>query len=83
MYRLLGAPSLYLPHLSKLDLAEIQLDNLLHVVSERGGMEAHLAASELSEAWITVTGKAEAMYSRSATDVSSATPTLTSSCPNS
>lgn len=69
VYRLLRAPALYIPHLAKLDLTEIQLDNLLHIVSERGGLEARVAGPAVAKAWGDVVAKAVTMYSRSATEV--------------
>lgn len=67
VYRLLGAPGLYALHLKKLSLSEIQLDNLLHVVSERGALEAHAAGIAL---WQDHADRATDMYGRSVTDVS-------------
>jgi N-terminal acetyltransferase B complex non-catalytic subunit len=72
VYRLLRAPALYIPHLAKLDLTEIQLDNLLHIVSERGGLEARVAGPAVAKAWGEVVAKAVTMYSRSATEVGNA-----------
>lgn len=70
VYRLLRAPALYLPHLAKLDLTEIQLDNLLHIVSERGGLEARLAGPMAAKTWGDIVAKAATMYQRSVTEVS-------------
>ncbi|WVQ83099.1 hypothetical protein IAT38_005237 [Cryptococcus sp. DSM 104549] len=67
LYRLIGAPSLIVPHLTRLDVSEIQLDNILHVVLERGGGEA--AVGKLSEVWAKHVKKATDMYARSATDL--------------
>lgn len=67
VYRLLGAPVLYAPHLKKLSLSEIQLDNLMHVVSERGALEAHAVGISL---WQELADRATDMYGRSVTDVS-------------
>lgn len=67
VYRLLAAPALYAPHLKKLSLSEIQLDNLLHVVSERGALEASAAGCRL---WQDHADRATDMYGRSVTDVS-------------
>ncbi|GMK53932.1 hypothetical protein CspeluHIS016_0105180 [Cutaneotrichosporon spelunceum] len=66
VYRLLGAPALYEPHLKQLSLSEIQLDNLLHVVSERGALEAHAAGISL---WQELESRATDMYGRSVTDL--------------
>ncbi|BEI85550.1 hypothetical protein CcaverHIS002_0509510 [Cutaneotrichosporon cavernicola] len=66
VYRLLGAPALYAPHLKQLSLSEVQLDNLLHVVSERGSLEAHAAGITL---WEELEGRATEMYGRSVTDL--------------
>lgn len=70
VYRLLAAPGAYVPHLAKLNLSEIQLDNLLHVVSERGGVEARAGGKDVAKAWSDIVEKASLMYTRGATDVS-------------
>ncbi|CAK9781194.1 hypothetical protein CC85DRAFT_331142 [Cutaneotrichosporon oleaginosum] len=66
VYRLLGAPGLYAQHLKKMSLSEIQLDNLLHIVSERGGIEADAAGIAL---WTELEGRATDMYGRAVTDL--------------
>lgn len=71
VYRLLGAAPLYFDHLKKLSLSEIQLDNLLHVVTERGALEAQ-ASGKLTQ-WEDPANRATDMYGRSVTDVSAAT----------
>ncbi|WVF71131.1 hypothetical protein IAT40_005928 [Kwoniella sp. CBS 6097] len=66
LYRLIGAPSLISPHLKALNLSEIQLDNLLHVLTERGASEVLLAGEQAL--WSDQTDKAVGMYKRTATD---------------
>ncbi|KAL1411365.1 mitochondrial distribution and morphology [Vanrija albida] len=67
VYRLLRAPAMYIPHLDKLGLSEIQLDNLAHVLIERGGLEARIGGS--AKQWGQTATKAAVMYQRSATDL--------------
>jgi hypothetical protein len=62
-----GAPSLLVPHLTTLKPTEVQLDNLLHVLFERGAGEAELGAYQ--DTWDDLEAKARAMYKRTATDV--------------
>nr|ODN99855.1 hypothetical protein L204_02295 [Cryptococcus depauperatus CBS 7855] len=66
LYRLIGAPSLIPVHLEKLGLTEIQLDNLLHVILERGGGEAVIARN--IDTWSSHVDQAIAMYQRVASD---------------
>ncbi|WWC88996.1 uncharacterized protein L201_003913 [Kwoniella dendrophila CBS 6074] len=66
LYRLIGAPSLVSSHLSTLKLSEIQLDNLLHVFSERGSAESLLGNNQ--ETWNDHLKKSGDMYQRTAID---------------
>lgn len=68
VYRLLRAPAMYVAHLDKLGLSEIQLDNLAHVMIERGGaLEARIGGA--AKQWGEMAAKAALMYQRSATDL--------------
>ncbi|OCF74339.1 hypothetical protein I204_04710 [Kwoniella mangroviensis CBS 8886] len=66
LYRLIGAPSLIGPHLSSLKLSEIQIDNLLHIYTERGACESLLGANE--ELWNDHMKKSGDMYQRTLVD---------------
>ncbi|OCF31945.1 hypothetical protein I316_06328 [Kwoniella heveanensis BCC8398] len=66
LYRLTGAPSLIPAHLKTLNLSEIQLDNLLHVYTERGASEVLLTGEQ--GLWSDQTDKAVAMYKRTTAD---------------
>ncbi|ODN77635.1 hypothetical protein L202_04793 [Cryptococcus amylolentus CBS 6039] len=69
LYRLVGAPLKSLPHLTKLSLSEIQLDNLLHVFTERGGAgEAVLSKSDKEWKEGGLVEKATGMYKRTAVE---------------
>ncbi|WOO81229.1 N-alpha-acetyltransferase 25, NatB auxiliary subunit [Vanrija pseudolonga] len=68
VYRLLRAPAMYIAQLDKLGLSEIQLDNLAHVMIERGGaLEARIGGA--AKQWHEMSTKAALMYQRSATDL--------------
>lgn len=62
-----GAPSLVVAPLEQLKLAEIQLDTLLHIVTERSSVD--LPLGRLSAVIDLYRDRVEAMYSRTATDV--------------
>ncbi|WVQ72776.1 hypothetical protein IAR50_002336 [Cryptococcus sp. DSM 104548] len=67
LYRLVGAPQKSFPHMTKLSLSEIQLENLLHVFVERGGAgEAVLSNTEKEWKEGGLVEKATAMYKRTA-----------------
>ncbi|WVQ99727.1 hypothetical protein IAU59_006869 [Kwoniella sp. CBS 9459] len=66
LYRLIGAPSLIPPHLKTLNISEIQLDNVLHVYTERGASEVLLAGEQ--GFWSEQTDKAIGMYKRTSVD---------------
>lgn len=51
-----------------LKLSEVQLDNLLHVYTERGAIDAVI--SQTSERWNERTEKALKMYTKTKLDVS-------------
>ncbi|WRT66679.1 uncharacterized protein IL334_003639 [Kwoniella shivajii] len=66
LYRLIGAYSLIPPHLSSLKISEIQLDNLLHIFTERGASESILGNNQ--EIWNDHMKKAGDMYQRTSID---------------
>nr|XP_018262725.1 uncharacterized protein I303_04205 [Kwoniella dejecticola CBS 10117]OBR84883.1 hypothetical protein I303_04205 [Kwoniella dejecticola CBS 10117] len=66
LYRLIGAPSLVGPHLTALKISEIQLDNLLHIFTERGAAESLLG--ENREIWSDHAKKSGEMYLRTSVD---------------
>ncbi|WWD03229.1 hypothetical protein V865_001280 [Kwoniella europaea PYCC6329] len=66
LYRLIGAPSLTATHLNSLKLSEIQLDNLLHIYTERGACESLLGANE--GLWNDHMKKSGDMYQRTLVD---------------
>lgn len=68
VYRLLGAGPAIVPHVAKLNFTEIQLDNLLHVFTERGAVEAELGGYK--KTWDDLVAKARYMYNRAGNDVS-------------
>lgn len=68
IYRFLGAGPAVAPHMQKLNLTEIQFDNLAHIFTERGALEAELGGYK--KTWDDLVSKAQFMYSRCASDVS-------------
>ncbi|KAK8864694.1 hypothetical protein IAR55_001946 [Kwoniella newhampshirensis] len=67
LYRLIGAFSLATPHLLKLTLSEVQLDNMFHVALERSGGE--VVAADSQEVWMGHVKKASDMYKRTNLDL--------------
>ncbi len=63
-----GAPSLIAAPIAWLKPAEIQLDNLLHSLSERGSTDVLLG--QITAVFRKHAEQANAMYKKSATDVS-------------
>ncbi|WWC69868.1 uncharacterized protein I206_103811 [Kwoniella pini CBS 10737] len=66
LYRLIGASSLIAPHLTSLKISEIQLDNLLHVFTERGAAESIYSNNQ--EIWTDHMKKSGEMYQRTSID---------------
>ncbi|WVW84264.1 hypothetical protein I302_106294 [Kwoniella bestiolae CBS 10118] len=66
LYRLIGVPSLVSPHLTQLKLSEIQLDNLLHVFTERGACESILGGNQ--DLWTDHMKRSGDMYQRTSVD---------------
>ncbi|KAK4685849.1 N-terminal acetyltransferase B complex non-catalytic subunit, partial [Tremellales sp. Uapishka_1] len=66
-YRLIGAPTLLHSHLTAIKPAEIQHDNLMHSVFERGSSD--VVSGKLQKVWSDQSDLAEAMYKRSAVDL--------------
>jgi N-terminal acetyltransferase B complex non-catalytic subunit len=64
---LAGAPALLVSSLEHIQPTEIQLDNLLHVYTERG---TDAVLGQTGSIWEMYADKAKLMYKRSASDVS-------------